>query len=328
MAKVCVGQWMFHLCLICMFNGLSLITVPVMANPLETQQVSGINSTKADLQVSEGIAEGIYYKTFGQGQPVLIINGGPGLDSAGFESVAKTIAAKGFQTILFDQRGTGRSSLAKIDSHSIQMALMVEDIEKLRRHLDLPTLNILGHSFGGMLGAAYAAKYPQYVEKLIFSSAGGLDLSFREGFAERFNAKLTLVEQTKMQAYQALQAAGDDSAATRDALALIRAQAYVVDKSKAPAIAARLKVVNMTINSLVFADLEKINFDLKASFQDFNAPVLVLQGQNDIISVDTAQAISKSFKDAHLVLLPNCAHYGWLDNPKLYYASIFEFLQG
>jgi len=312
--------------LICVFSLLSLVALPLMAKPAPVNIDKAVNITQANLMTAEGMAEGIYYRSFGSGQPVLIINGGPGLDSAGFESVAKAIAAKGYQTILFDQRGTGRSTLPKIDGSTIQMALMVEDIEKLRLHLNQPKLTILGHSFGGLLGGAYAAKYPQHVAKLIFSSAGGLDLAFRDGFASRFDANLTLAEQAKMRGYQALQAAGDDSAETRDALALVRASAYVVDKSKAPAIAARLKVVNMAINSLVFADLEKNNFDLKSSFQDFKAPVLVLQGEKDIISVDTAKTIAKSFQQAQLVLMPNCAHYGWLDSPELYYASVFKFL--
>lgn len=276
---------------------------------------------------TSGDVGGIFYQTFGQGPPVIIINGGPGLDSLGFESVARTIAAQGYQTILFDQRGTGRSPLLKIDDSTIQMSLMVEDIEQLRRHLNQEKLIILGHSFGGILGAAYAEKYSKHVKKLIFSSAGGLDLSFREQFARRFNDNLTLTEQAKMQAYQLQQSAGDDSAETRDALALVRAHAYVIDKSKAPAIAARLKVVNMAINGLVYQDLEKIKFDLKSSFRDFKAPVLVLQGDKDVISVDTAKTIANSFPDARLVIMPNCAHYGWLDSAELYYASVFEFIQ-
>jgi len=276
---------------------------------------------------SSGMAQGIYYQTFGTGQPVLIINGGPGLDSAGFEPVAKAIAEQGFQSILFDQRGTGRSPLADINADNIQLALMVQDIEQLRQHLQHDKLIILGHSFGGMLGAAYAAKYPQHVQKLIFSSSGGLDLQFRDQIAERLLNNLNLEQQIKMQMYQLRQRSGDDSESTRDKLAQLRANAYVIDKTKAPLIAARLKVVNMTINSLVFADLDRMHFDLKQQFKTFKAPVLVLQGEKDIISVDTAKTIAGSFNDARLVLMPDCAHYGWLDQPQLYYNALFAFLR-
>ncbi len=284
-------------------------------------------SFAAVTQAGTGYAGNIYYQTFGSGTPVLIINGGPGLDSAGFEAVAKTIAAQGYQSILFDQRGTGRSRLNPVNADTIQLTLMVQDIEQLRQQLHIDKWVVLGHSFGGMLGAAYAAKYPQHISKLIFSSSGGLDLQFRDQIAERLFNNLSLQEQIRLQMYQLRQRSGDDSQSTKDILAQLRASAYVVDKSKAPLIAARLKVVNMTINQLVFADLEKNHFDLKTQFKQFSAPVLVLQGENDIISTETAETIAGSFSEAELVLLPQCAHYGWLDQPDLYYSAVFRFLK-
>ena len=301
--------------------------VSILVSFIQRGLVFVLLSFAAVAQAESGYAGNIYYQTFGSGTPVLIINGGPGLDSAGFEAVAKTIAAQGYQTILFDQRGTGLSKLNSINADTIQLALMVQDIEQLRQQLHIEQWVILGHSFGGMLGAAYAAKYPQHIRKLIFSSSGGLDLQFRDQIAERLLNNLSLQEQIRMQMYQLRQRSGDDSESTRDTLAQLRARAYVVDKSKAPLIAARLKVVNMTINQLVFADLEKNHFDLKAQFKQFKAPVLVLQGENDIISTETAQTIAGSFSKAELVLLPQCAHYGWLDQPDLYYSAVFRFLK-
>ncbi|WP_157836358.1 alpha/beta fold hydrolase [Rheinheimera texasensis] len=301
--------------------------VSILVRFIQRGLVFVLLSFAALAQAESGYAGNIYYQTFGSGTPVLIINGGPGLDSAGFEAVAKTIAAQGYQTILFDQRGTGHSKLSSINADTIQLALMVQDIEQLRQQLHIKQWVILGHSFGGMLGAAYAAKYPQHIRKLIFSSSGGLDLQFRDQIAERLLNNLSLQEQIRMQMYQLRQRSGDDSEGTRDTLAQLRARAYVVDKSKAPLIAARLKVVNMTINQLVFADLEKNHFDLKAQFKQFKAPVLVLQGENDIISTETAQTIAGSFSKAELVLLPQCAHYGWLDQPDLYYSAVFRFLK-
>ncbi|MDZ7868449.1 MAG: alpha/beta fold hydrolase [Rheinheimera sp.] len=283
--------------------------------------------TAGTLAEHTGYAGSTFYKTFGAGAPVLIINGGPGLDSAGFEAVATAIAAKGFQTILFDQRGTGASKQTAVNADTMRLALMVEDIEQLRQHLQYQKLTVFGHSFGGILAAAYAAKYPQHIEKLIFSSSGGLDLQFRDQIAERLLNNLTVQEQVKMQMYQLRQRSGDDSESTKDALAQLRASAYVIDKSKAHLIASRLKVVNMTINSLVFADLEKTHYDLKSAFKNFTAPVLVLQGENDIITVETAKTIAASFRQAELILLPKCAHYGWLDQPDLYYSALFRFLK-
>lgn len=276
---------------------------------------------------AEGMADGIFYQTFGEGKPVLIINGGPGLDSEGFATVAKAIAAAGFQTILFDQRGTGRSPLPAIDKDTISMDLMVADMEKIRKKLQLKQWTILGHSFGGMLAAHYASKHPAQVEKLVFSSSGGLDLDFVADIQPRINQKLSLKQQAEMKAYQLKQAAGDNSAATNEKRVNILAQAYVLDQSKAHLIAARLKVVNMKLNQLVFADMARIKFDHKQSFGKFQQPVLVLQGDQDIISIDTAKKTQNSFPNAQLEILKGCAHYGWLDQPEQYYRALFTFLK-
>ncbi|WP_306519754.1 alpha/beta fold hydrolase [Rheinheimera sp.] len=276
---------------------------------------------------AEGLAEGIYYQSFGEGKPVLIINGGPGLDSEGFATVAKAVAAQGFQAILFDQRGTGRSPLPVIDKNTVTMDLMVADMEKIRKKLKLKQWTILGHSFGGMLAAHYASQHPEQVEKLIFSSSGGLDLDFVADIQPRINQQLSVKQRTEMAAYQLKQSLGDSSAATNEKRVNILAQAYVLDKSKAPLVAARLKVVNMQLNQLVFADMARIKFDHKQSFANFAKPVLVLQGDQDIISIHTAEKTQRSFPNARLEILKNCAHYGWLDQPEQYYRLLFVFLK-
>ena len=97
----------------------------------------------------------IYYRSFGKGVPMLIINGGPGMNSEGFTQLAIQLS-KNNRTILFDQRGTGRSKFTVTDSSTITMQLMAEDIENLRKKLNIDKWIILGHSFGGMMASYYA----------------------------------------------------------------------------------------------------------------------------------------------------------------------------
>ncbi|HBY66535.1 MAG TPA: alpha/beta hydrolase, partial [Flavobacteriaceae bacterium] len=78
----------------------------------------------------------ICYTTFGKGFPVLIINGGPGMSSEGFVSLAKTLSENN-KTIIYDQRGTGKSTLKAVNETTITLDLMVEDIESLRKHLKI-----------------------------------------------------------------------------------------------------------------------------------------------------------------------------------------------
>ena len=78
-----------------------------------------------------------YYQVFGNGtETLLIINGGPGLDSKGFESLADTISKRyNIKCIIYDQRGTGRS-ISEISSDNITLDSMIVDIETIRNNIN------------------------------------------------------------------------------------------------------------------------------------------------------------------------------------------------
>jgi proline iminopeptidase len=268
----------------------------------------------------------LHYKTFGKGKPILIINGGPGMECEGFSYLAQKLAIKNYMAIIYDQRGTGESTLKEINNKTVTMDLMVDDIEKLRKHLKIKKWVILGHSFGGLMATYYATKHPETIDKIIFSSSGGVDLKFLEYVPNRIAANLTAMEKDSLAFYQRKRDTGDNSQETIDKRANILAKAYVYNKSKSSPIAQRMTETNHKINILMYQDMQRIKLDCSKSFTNFKQPVLILQGKNDIISVETAQEIANAFPNSKLVLMDNCAHYGWIDTPEVYFKSIKSFL--
>jgi len=88
------------------------------------------------------------------------------------------------QLITFDKHGSG---LSDRDRTEFTLDSEVYDIEALVDHLRLDTFFLMGMSEGGLAAAAYAAKYPKRVEKLILYSttANGPALGpdqFKESF--------------------------------------------------------------------------------------------------------------------------------------------------
>ena len=71
------------------------------------------------------------FRTFGYGEPLLIINGSPGHNSADNIFLAKKLS-KNFQIIIFDYRGTGASYINQIDSNSVTLEKIVADVESVR----------------------------------------------------------------------------------------------------------------------------------------------------------------------------------------------------
>ena len=268
----------------------------------------------------------LYYRVYGKGKPMLIINGGPGMNSDGFVNLAKQLS-KDCQTIVYDQRGIGKSTLTKTDSSTITMKLMIEDLEILRKHLKIKKWIILGHSFGGMLASYYASYYPNNIESIILSSSGGIDLGLLSGNGIGINSKLSQIEQDSLNYWTTKISEGDTSYNARLRRGTSLAPAYVYDRKNISIIAQRLTQGNTLINTLVWQDMQKIKFDCSSKLATFEKPVLIIQGKQDIIKEEIALKAHSVLKNSNIVLLDNCVHYGWLDRPDEYFAQIEKFIK-
>lgn len=267
----------------------------------------------------------IHYQTFGQGNPILIINGGPGFGSKGFTALARKIENLGYQAILFDQRGTGKSLLSKVDNTTITMDLMVDDIESIREDLKFSEWAVLGHSFGGMLANYYAAKHPERITAMIQSSSGGIDLSLLQSAQGNIYAKFSEDEVDSLNHWRQQYSSSDHSTA-RIKYNKLFAKAYVYHAEHIPVIANRLMEGDLALNRLVWNNLREIQYDCKNELAGFCKPVLIIQGKEDIISEALAYQADSVYCNSRIVLLAHCGHYGWLDQEERYLTEIDEFL--
>ena len=110
----------------------------------------------------------IYYLTLGRGEPLVIMHGGPGASHDYFLPYLLPLARHN-RLIFLDERGSGRSQKLE-DRTQYTIENMVEDIEAVRKALNLGKINLLGHSYGGALVQAYALKYQQNLSHLILGS--------------------------------------------------------------------------------------------------------------------------------------------------------------
>lgn len=107
-----------------------------------------------------GAGHRLYYEQSGnpRGVPVVVLHGGPG--SGCSPRQRQLLDPGGYRVILFDQRGSGRSTPRGACADN-STELLVADIERLRRHLGVTRWLVFGGSWGGSLGVLYCAQYPQ-----------------------------------------------------------------------------------------------------------------------------------------------------------------------
>jgi proline iminopeptidase len=102
----------------------------------------------------------VYFEECGStlGLPVVFLHGGPG--SGCGPKHRQLFNPMTTRVVLFDQRGCGRST-ADQPLHANTTAHLLHDIERLRVHLGIDRWLVVGGSWGGGLGLAYASAYPQ-----------------------------------------------------------------------------------------------------------------------------------------------------------------------
>jgi proline iminopeptidase len=108
----------------------------------------------------------IYFEECGnpKGKPAILAHGGPGAGAT--PTMRRLHDPKAYRTILFDQRGCGRSTpYAELRDNTTWT--LVEDMEKLREHLGINTWQVAGGSWGSTLALAYAETHPERVSELV-----------------------------------------------------------------------------------------------------------------------------------------------------------------
>ena len=141
------------------------------APPPAPSAAAAVDSTDV-LKIESGFVDAngvlIYYEALGHGQPLLILHGGPGASHDYFLPYLLPLARTN-RVVFIDERGSGKSEKLE-DPKGYTVENMVEDVEAVRQHLGLGQINLLGHSYGGVLAQAYALKYQANLTHLILGS--------------------------------------------------------------------------------------------------------------------------------------------------------------
>jgi proline iminopeptidase len=106
--------------------------------------------------------------SFGKGDPLFFISGGPGGAHFGMRTFDSLSTAN--TLVYFDGYGRGKSDVA-LKATEYSLAGDIEDLEGLRKAMGFDQINILGHSYGGLVAQGYAIKYPGNVKHLIVANS-------------------------------------------------------------------------------------------------------------------------------------------------------------
>ncbi len=242
----------------------------------------------------------------GHGEPLILIHG-IGADRRAWRFIVP-ILRQHFQVISYDLRSHGQAPLTAVD---YGLAELVDDLECVRERSGVKKAHFVGHSLGGMIGPAYARKFPQRVLSLaLLSTAAGRSADDRQ------------------KVWNVVHSMEQEGVANRLKTLTTRWFTDEFIAQHPDIVDARLKqIIDMDVAN--FLNVFKIyaGTEMMPWLHEINVPTLVLTGENDGgCSPRLNQMIVERMPDAELVILPHYKHAILLEAGREVAEQIVKFI--
>ncbi|SHG87775.1 proline iminopeptidase-family hydrolase [Ornithinibacillus halophilus] len=261
------------------------------------------------------------------GIPVIILHGGPGSSHWSLQGLRELATDR--PVILYDQLGCGKSdrptdeSLWKIDR-------FVEELHQIKDALNLDTFNILGHSWGTTLAAAYYLKHPDGVNSIIFSSPClSAPMWAKDQDANRKKLPLEVQETLRICEENGL----TDSEEYKQATEIFNNHFVCRLENKPEFLKEGAALKNRHVYNMMWGPSEfhvtgnLRNFDCTKELKTFTIPTLYTCGRYDEATPESTSYFSKQTPESKLHIFEESAHMPYIEQPEEYLRVTHNFLK-
>lgn len=274
--------------------------------------------------------------SFGKGDPIFFIAGGPGGTHYGlrtFDALSTTNTL-----VYFDGFGRGKSDSAKdVTEYSLQRD--IDDLEALRKAMGYETIAILGHSYGGLVAQGYAIQHQAHTKHLIIANSFHSYLMWQEN-DDNSNHE---IKTNYPEVWNELMKVREAGAISSDA---IHQEIYgkvpygflyaynpgrFENSGRKPypnSFNAKLyyQMVGKDGDFIVGNDIG--NFDFRKQLKDLKMPILVIGGRFDRVAVPSMMVKYKDYcPQAKFVMFEKSGHNPQVEQPEEEFEIIRTFLK-
>jgi proline iminopeptidase len=278
----------------------------------------------------------LYTVSVGEGEPIFFIAGGPGGAHPGLRSF-DSLSSK-FKCVYYDGYGRGKSDTAK-DVREYTLERDIEDLEGLRKAMGFSKINVLGHSYGGLVAQGYAIKYPQTTSHLIIANSfHSFEMWQRNDDNSNHEIKTNYPEVWE----QLMKVRAEGAISSDEIHQNIYGQVpygflYAYNPARFEARGKRKPYPNAFNSKLYYQMVGKDgdfivgndigNFDFRKQLKDLKMPILVIGGRYDRVAVPTEMIKYKNFcPQAKYVMFEKSGHNPQVEEPEKEFPIIIDFL--
>jgi len=278
----------------------------------------------------------LYWCIYGaaSGEKLLLLHGGPGAHHdyllPQMLSLAEPNGAASRELLFYDQRGGGRSRSDTSDREAaITWETHVRDLELVIDELHVESLTIVGYSWSGLLALLFAreaaARRVRFAPaRLVLIDPAPVARRFRDQFEREFARRQASPEIQGLR--DELAASGlreRDPAAYRHRSFELSVAGYFAD----PRAARDLTPFRVTgrVQQSVWDSLGDYDLVADPELRAITTPTLIVHGRQDPIPLESSEQCASALR-ATLVVLDQCGHVPYVEQPHALFAAIEEFL--
>ncbi len=282
----------------------------------------------------------LYTESLGRGKPLVVLHGGPGASHDYFLPHLLPLA-RTHRLIFLDERGSGRSEKLE-DPAGYTVEAMVEDVEAVRTALRLGPIDLLGHSYGGVVAQAYALKYQHNLEHLVLCSTFHSTKKMNEVFRRMMEAMAPeLRERIERFEEAGLFGRGKEYERNRypeDYMVAAWGEGYFPylyrrrpDPNYEPSAGTMswdLYRVMWGSNGEFVIDGNLSSVEYEGRLHEIRVPTLITVGDHDECDPALSREMHERIPGSKLVVLPESGHMTFVDQPGLFLDAVDRFLRG
>mgnify|MGYP000176846956 CR=1 FL=1 len=248
------------------------------------------------------------FKTYGEGQVILILHGLFGsLDN--WQTIAKKLAET-HKVYLVDLRNHGKSP----HSDNFSYEEMAADVAELIQDENLDKVSIIGHSMGGKTAMTFAVEYPHLLDKLIIVDIA--PKKYRPHHDEIIDALYSLDLKTISSRREADEVMQKSISNQGTRLFLLKN----LNREKEGGYSWKMNLDMLTNNIESVIDITEIPFPV-------SLPTLFIRGGDSGYILDTDfERIEELFPNSEIVTIENSGHWVHAEKPQELLEFITEFI--